>query len=153
MAEHASQMYARNIQSLLELMSGDEGALHLDLDDEITAGACVTGGKKVEGGGMSHFGHVVVELTILVLAIFLGIEVISKVPTMLHTPLMSGTNAIHGIVLLRTMLVTRDAGQQDTLTSSLLVDRDHVRDDRTSSAASWSPTACWPCSRPSRAQG
>ena len=33
------------------------------------------------------------------LAIFLGFEVISKVPTLLHTPLMSGTNAIHGIVI------------------------------------------------------
>ncbi|MGH2900392.1 MAG: NAD(P) transhydrogenase subunit alpha [Solirubrobacteraceae bacterium] len=42
----------------------------------------------------------VFEVTILVLAIFLGFEVISKVPTLLHTPLMSGTNAIHGIVLL-----------------------------------------------------
>ena len=47
----------------------------------------------------------VFELTILVLAIFLGIEVISKVPTMLHTPLMSGTNAIHGIVVLGGILV------------------------------------------------
>ena len=47
----------------------------------------------------------VFELTILVLAIFLGIEVISKVPTMLHTPLMSGTNAIHGIVLVGAILV------------------------------------------------
>ena len=37
-----------------------------------------------------------IELTILVLAIFLGFEVISKVPPLLHTPLMSGTNAIHG---------------------------------------------------------
>ena len=47
----------------------------------------------------------VIELTILVLAIFLGVEVISKVPTMLHTPLMSGTNAIHGIVLVGAILV------------------------------------------------
>jgi H+-translocating NAD(P) transhydrogenase subunit alpha len=47
----------------------------------------------------------VLELTILVLAIFLGIEVISKVPTMLHTPLMSGTNAIHGIVIVGAILV------------------------------------------------
>ena len=47
----------------------------------------------------------VFELTILVLAIFLGIEVISKVPTMLHTPLMSGTNAIHGIVIVGAILV------------------------------------------------
>jgi NAD(P) transhydrogenase subunit alpha len=40
-----------------------------------------------------------------VLAIFLGFEVISKVPTLLHTPLMSGTNAIHGIVLVGAMIV------------------------------------------------
>jgi H+-translocating NAD(P) transhydrogenase subunit alpha len=46
-----------------------------------------------------------IELTILVLAIFLGIEVISKVPTLLHTPLMSGTNAIHGIVLVGAIIV------------------------------------------------
>jgi NAD(P) transhydrogenase subunit alpha len=57
----------------------------------------------------------VFELTILVLAIFLGIEVISKVPTMLHTPLMSGTNAIHGIVLVGAILVAGRAGA-DTLT-------------------------------------
>ena len=47
----------------------------------------------------------VIELTILVLAIFLGFEVISKVPTMLHTPLMSGTNFIHGIVIVGAILV------------------------------------------------
>ena len=40
------------------------------------------------------------ELAILILAAFVGFEVISKVPNTLHTPLMSGTNAIHGIVLL-----------------------------------------------------
>jgi NAD(P) transhydrogenase subunit alpha len=64
---------------------------------------------------MSHFAQVVVELTILVLAIFLGVEVISKVPTLLHTPLMSGTNAIHGIVIVGAMLVAGLAGA-DTLT-------------------------------------
>jgi NAD(P) transhydrogenase subunit alpha len=47
----------------------------------------------------------VVELTILVLSIFLGFEVISKVPTMLHTPLMSGTNFIHGIVIVGAIVV------------------------------------------------
>ena len=52
----------------------------------------------------------VFELTILVLAIFLGIEVISKVPTMLHTPLMSGTNAIHGIVIVGAILVAGVGG-------------------------------------------
>ena len=59
----------------------------------------------------------VIELTILVLAIFLGIEVISKVPTMLHTPLMSGTNAIHGIVLIGAMLI---AGTADSTLEQVL---------------------------------
>ena len=54
---------------------------------------------------MSHNQLLVFELTILVLAIFLGFEVISKVPTLLHTPLMSGTNAIHGIVLVGAIVV------------------------------------------------
>jgi NAD(P) transhydrogenase subunit alpha len=45
------------------------------------------------------------ELTVFVLAAFVGFEVISKVPNTLHTPLMSGTNAIHGIVLLGGLLV------------------------------------------------
>jgi NAD(P) transhydrogenase subunit alpha len=48
---------------------------------------------------------IITEFTVLVLAIFVGIEVISKVPTMLHTPLMSGTNAIHGIVLVGAIIV------------------------------------------------
>ena len=45
------------------------------------------------------------DATIFILAIFIGYEVISKVPVILHTPLMSGTNAIHGIVLVGAMLV------------------------------------------------
>ena len=45
------------------------------------------------------------ELAILVLAAFVGFEVISKVPNTLHTPLMSGTNAIHGIVLLGGLII------------------------------------------------
>ncbi len=48
-------------------------------------------------------------LFIFILAIFVGIEVISKVPSMLHTPLMSGTNAIHGIILFGGILVLMDA--------------------------------------------
>jgi len=48
-------------------------------------------------------------LFIFVLAIFVGFEVISKVPSMLHTPLMSGTNAIHGIILFGGILVLADA--------------------------------------------
>jgi proton-translocating NAD(P)+ transhydrogenase subunit alpha len=64
---------------------------------------------------MSHSLLLVFEVTILVLAVFLGFEVISKVPTLLHTPLMSGTNAIHGIVIVGAMLVA-GLGHKDTLT-------------------------------------
>lgn len=45
-------------------------------------------------------------ITTFVLAAFVGIEVISKVPTILHTPLMSGSNAIHGIILVGAITVT-----------------------------------------------
>ena len=48
----------------------------------------------------------VVWLTFFVLSVFVGIEVISKVSPILHTPLMSGANAIHGIILLGAVLVT-----------------------------------------------
>ena len=49
--------------------------------------------------------HLLTELTVFVLSVFVGIEVISKVPTTLHTPLMSATNAIHGIVLVGALVV------------------------------------------------
>jgi len=49
------------------------------------------------------------EISIFVLAIFLGFEVISKVPTILHTPLMSGSNAIHGVILVGAMVIMASA--------------------------------------------
>ena len=49
------------------------------------------------------------SITVFVLAVFLGFELISRVPTLLHTPLMSGTNAIHGIVLVGAMLIAGSA--------------------------------------------
>ncbi len=49
------------------------------------------------------------EFTFFVLAVFVGFEVISKVPTILHTPLMSGTNAIHGIILVGAILIAASA--------------------------------------------
>ena len=48
-------------------------------------------------------------LTVFVLAAFVGYEVISKVPSILHTPLMSGSNAIHGIILVGAMVVLGEA--------------------------------------------
>ena len=47
MPEHASRLYSRNIESLLELMSGDEGALQLDFEDEVIKTACVARDGKV----------------------------------------------------------------------------------------------------------
>lgn len=49
--------------------------------------------------------HLIAQLTVFILAVFVGFEVISKVPTTLHTPLMSATNAIHGIVLVGALLI------------------------------------------------
>jgi H+-translocating NAD(P) transhydrogenase subunit alpha len=49
-------------------------------------------------------------LFILVLAAVVGYEVVSKVPTMLHTPLMSGANAVHGVIVVGAMLVAATAG-------------------------------------------
>ncbi|MBP2319617.1 NAD(P) transhydrogenase subunit alpha [Kibdelosporangium banguiense] len=60
------------------------------------------------------------NLAILVLAGFVGFAVISKVPNTLHTPLMSGTNAIHGIVLLGALIVL-GLGATGTLDQILLV--------------------------------
>jgi len=51
MAEHASQLYARNIEALLGLMVSEEGQLTLDFDDEIIAGACITRGKEIVHAG------------------------------------------------------------------------------------------------------
>jgi H+-translocating NAD(P) transhydrogenase subunit alpha len=52
---------------------------------------------------------IVEYLTIFVLAAFVGIEVVSKVPSILHTPLMSGSNAIHGIVLVGALTIMGEA--------------------------------------------
>jgi NAD(P) transhydrogenase subunit alpha len=58
---------------------------------------------------MSEGTLILYSIYVLVLALFVGFEVISKVPVQLHTPLMSGTNAIHGIVMLGGMLVLAEA--------------------------------------------
>ena len=56
---------------------------------------------------MTH--EVLLAAYVFLLAIFVGFEVIARVPSILHTPLMSGTNAIHGVVLLGAMLVAGTA--------------------------------------------
>jgi len=59
-------------------------------------------------------------LTIFVLAVFVGIEVISKVSTTLHTPLMSGANAIHGVILIGAILVAGSATSTPILVLGLV---------------------------------
>ena len=54
-------------------------------------------------------------LYIIILSIFVGIEVIEKVPTILHTPLMSGANAIHGVVIIGSIIVMGKAPSDDYL--------------------------------------
>jgi NAD(P) transhydrogenase subunit alpha len=56
-----------------------------------------------------HMNEVLEYLTVFILSVFVGIEVISKVPSILHTPLMSGSNAIHGVILVGAMLVLGQA--------------------------------------------
>ena len=58
-------------------------------------------------------------LTIFVLSVFVGFEVVSKVSTTLHTPLMSGANAIHGIILVGAILVAD--GATNTLETTLAI--------------------------------
>jgi len=64
----------------------------------------------------------VLGIYVFIMAIFVGFEVISRVPSVLHTPLMSGTNAIHGIVVLGGLLVLGEAVEaNDTLSKVILV--------------------------------
>jgi H+-translocating NAD(P) transhydrogenase subunit alpha len=62
----------------------------------------------------------VIWLTIFVLSVFVGIEVISKVSSTLHTPLMSGANAIHGVILLGAIIVTGSTDHWFATTVGLL---------------------------------
>ena len=64
--------------------------------------------------------ELLVEFTYFVLAVFVGFEVISKVPTILHTPLMSGTNAIHGIILVGAILIAAGADSPVTVVLGLI---------------------------------
>jgi H+-translocating NAD(P) transhydrogenase subunit alpha len=61
--------------------------------------------------------ELIASLTIFALAVFLGFELIARVPTLLHTPLMSGTNAISGIVIVGAILV---GGASDSIVEQVL---------------------------------
>ena len=62
----------------------------------------------------------IIWLTFFVLSVFVGVEVISKVSSTLHTPLMSGANAIHGVILLGAIIVTGSTDKDVALVVGLL---------------------------------
>ena len=108
--------YAKNVANLLALMTAD-GAVAPDFADEVIAGACLTDGGVVRHAPTAaaskwkeRLMDAIALLTIIVLSVFVGFEVVSKVSSTLHTPLMSGANAIHGIILVGAIIV---AGQAD----------------------------------------
>lgn len=65
---------------------------------------------------IKFFNENIVLVYLLIFAAILGFEVISKVPTILHTPLMSGSNAISGVVIVGAILLLRSAEPDDYLT-------------------------------------
>ncbi len=65
-------------------------------------------------------GQLLAQVTVLVLAAVIGFELISRVPSLLHTPLMSATNAIHGIVLVGAMIALAGAGEPTSLLTKIV---------------------------------
>ena len=68
---------------------------------------------------MQFFNEQLIMIYLLIFTIVLGFEVISKVPTVLHTPLMSGANAVSGVVIIGAILLIRQADAQDYLSLGL----------------------------------
>lgn len=68
---------------------------------------------------LQFFDEQLIMIYLLIFTIILGFEVISKVPTVLHTPLMSGANAVSGVVIIGAILLIRQAEPSDTITLAL----------------------------------
>ncbi len=127
MGTHASFLYARNVLSLLALYAA-KGEVAPDWTDEVVIGATVVrdgactnetaasaarpaflADHRAPGGGELMENQLLEYFTVFVLSVVVGFEVVSKVPSILHTPLMSGSNAIHGVILVGAMLVLGNA--------------------------------------------
>ena len=128
LAYHASQMFGKNMQTLLELYC-KSGEINLNFDDEIIAGTVVSHKGEVPHPicascwvylnlkrkskaikGVNIMEILILLLALFVLSLFLGVELIVKVPPTLHTPLMSGTNAVSGITLVGALLAAGSEG-------------------------------------------
>ena len=117
----ASQFYARNLQALLVHLVKDgaadprpgggdhRGRPHHPRREGRPAGDREAPRARPRRRRRSRMNDLLFPLTIFVLAILVGFEVIAKVPATLHTPLMSGANSIHGIVLVGGMIIAAEA--------------------------------------------
>ena len=102
---HASQMFSRNVLTLLQHLISKEGRLAVDLDDEIT-GPDVPGPRRPGAGAdFMTTEALVIAIVIFTLSTFLGVELIGRVPPTLHTPLMSGANAVSGITIVGALII------------------------------------------------
>jgi NAD(P) transhydrogenase subunit alpha len=68
---------------------------------------------------IDFLGQHIQMIYIILLSIFVGVEIISKIPSALHTPLMSGANAIHGVVIIGAIIVMGHADETNTLALAL----------------------------------
>jgi NAD(P) transhydrogenase subunit alpha len=68
---------------------------------------------------ISFLGENIDKIYVLILSVFVGVEVIGKVPAVLHTPLMSGANAIHGVVIVGSIIVMLNSEPDNILLLSL----------------------------------
>ena len=132
---HASQMYARNITAFLLHLIKD-GKLQLDLDDEIIRSTLVTRGGEIVNARVREFFRLpalaaaaaketkltmkmdlITSLYVFMLAAFIGFEVIRRVSPLLHTPLMSLTNALDAIAVVGAIIL---AGEHKSTLSTVL---------------------------------
>ncbi len=107
-------MKLSNLHLLLAKSTGDFSRQSYTLATEV---AC-TKSQNMESI-LQFIDSNLIMIYLLVFTIILGFEVISKVPTVLHTPLMSGANAISGVVIIGAIILIRNAAPDDLLTLSL----------------------------------
>ena len=150
MAGNASALYAKNLQNLVELLVDEEGtpARQRRRDRRRRLPDQRRGDRQpASQGGSEPIMSSITEITIFVLAAFVGFaEVISKVPTTLHTLLMSQTNAIHGIVMLGGL--DRDRLADDSLEKVIGIEIAIAFGTINIVGGSWSPTGCSACLGP-----
>ena len=128
----ASKLYAQNVVNILTLMTstaeGDVRRLRARLRGRDRRRLVrhprrrdpTRADPRGNRGGVHLMDEAVVWLTIFILSVFVGIEVISKVSSTLHTPLMSGANAIHGVILLGAIIVTGSTDNNVALVVGLI---------------------------------